>query len=288
MRCAGCSHGAWPFCPVCGDKLGVISPPLCDRCGRPWNKPKERCPDCPPSQIRVARAPFLYEGPVRSALYRLKFSGWRSVAEALGAAMATVAPTAVDTVTWVPLGRKRRATRGYDQARSLALVVGVRLGVPVSPLLRGDGDRVRQGAARGRGGVGLPADGGPGGRRGRSRPLLSSDRPPSGSVVARGRSPVVDASRRRNDPRKASLGRRAWCDLEVSPAPAGAGSTWSGAVPGEGGEAAREGGDPLGRRMWGQRPGQPDGGSPRRAPGRPAADPPNSGRPLIAPDTDPD
>jgi ComF family protein len=121
---------------VCGDKLGVISPPLCDRCGRPWNKPKERCPDCPPSQIRVARAPFLYEGPVRSALYRLKFSGWRSVAEALGAAMATVAPTAVDTVTWVPLGRKRRATRGYDQARSLALVVGVRLGVPVSPLLR--------------------------------------------------------------------------------------------------------------------------------------------------------
>jgi ComF family protein len=136
MRCAGCSHGAWPFCPACGDKLGVVSPPLCERCGRPWNKPKERCPDCPPSQIHTSRAPFLYEGPVRSALYRLKFSGWRSVAEALGAAMATVAPTGVEVVTWVPLGQKRRATRGYDQARSLARVVGARLHLPVAQLLR--------------------------------------------------------------------------------------------------------------------------------------------------------
>ena len=31
--------------------------------------------------------------------------------------------------------------------------------------------------------------------------------------------PVVDASRGRNDPRKATVGRRAWSGLEVSPAP---------------------------------------------------------------------
>jgi hypothetical protein len=45
---------------------------------------------------------------------------------------------------------------------------------------------------------------------------------PSGSVVARGSTPVVDASRGRNDPRKATLGRRAWSGLEVSPAPSSA------------------------------------------------------------------
>ena len=39
------------------------------------------------------------------------------------------------------------------------------------------------------------------------RPRLSSSGLPSGSVVARGRPPVVDASRGRNDPRKATLGR---------------------------------------------------------------------------------
>ena len=39
------------------------------------------------------------------------------------------------------------------------------------------------------------------------RPCLYSTGPSSGSVVARGSSPVVDASRGRNDPRKATLGR---------------------------------------------------------------------------------
>jgi predicted amidophosphoribosyltransferase len=50
--------------------------------------------------------------------------------------MATVAPTGVEVVTWVPLGQKRRATRGYDQARSLARVVGARLHLPLAQLLR--------------------------------------------------------------------------------------------------------------------------------------------------------
>jgi hypothetical protein len=51
---------------------------------------------------------------------------------------------------------------------------------------------------------------------------------PSGSVVARGSTPVVDASRGRNDPRKATLGRRAWSGLEVSPAPASEGGSGRG------------------------------------------------------------
>jgi ComF family protein len=136
LRCAGCGRGAWPFCPACRDRLGAITPPVCERCGRPWTNAVARCRDCPPAEIASARAPFLYEGPVRSALYRLKFSGWRAVAEALGAAMATVQTGEVDAVTWVPLGPKRRATRGYDQARALGRVVGRALGVPASPFLR--------------------------------------------------------------------------------------------------------------------------------------------------------
>jgi len=136
MRCAGCSRGVWPFCPACRDKLGAISPPMCVRCGRPWDEWVEGCRDCPPPEIAWARAPFLYEGPVRSALYRLKFSGWKAVAEALGAAMAAVHEHRVDVVTWVPLGPKRRAARGYDQARALARVVGKKLDLPVAPLLQ--------------------------------------------------------------------------------------------------------------------------------------------------------
>jgi hypothetical protein len=60
------------------------------------------------------------------------------------------------------------------------------------------------------------------------RPRLYSSVLPSGSVVARGSTPVVDASRGRNDPRKATLGRRAWSGLEVSPAPTSEGGSGRG------------------------------------------------------------
>jgi predicted amidophosphoribosyltransferase len=66
----------------------------------------------------------------------LKLSGWREVADALGDAMAAVNVFRPDAITWVPLARLRLAERGYDQARALALVVGVHLDRPVQPFLR--------------------------------------------------------------------------------------------------------------------------------------------------------
>jgi hypothetical protein len=87
-------------------------------------------------------------------------------------------------------GRARRGGRGHDPSPH---------GVPV--VLRPGG------AGRG---AGTPF------------PILETVLP-SGSVVARGTTPVVDASRGRNDPRKTTPGRRAWSGLEVSPAPLGRG-----------------------------------------------------------------
>jgi len=70
------------------------------------------CRDCPPAPVDSARAPFVFEGPARRAIHRLKFSGWRGVGEALAKAMVAAAPLpAVRVVTWVPLGRRRLAER---------------------------------------------------------------------------------------------------------------------------------------------------------------------------------
>jgi hypothetical protein len=128
---------------------------------------------------------------------------------------------------------------------------------------RGDGRGLRRGACRGRRPPRPPGDRRPvvprsGGRAGprvarTGPPCLSSGGPTSGSVVARGTSPVVDASRGRNDPRKATLGRRAWRGLDVRPAP---GDRERAKV-----RSPRTSGRPgerPGRRVWGQRPGQPD------------------------------
>ena len=51
------------------------------------------------------------------------------------AIVATGVPEA-DVVTWVPLARRRRAERGYDQARALAGAVARELGLPLTPLVR--------------------------------------------------------------------------------------------------------------------------------------------------------
>jgi predicted amidophosphoribosyltransferase len=75
---------------------------------------------------------------------RLKFGGSRSTAEAFGPwmawALARPPPAESDhsgpvVLTWVPLGRRRRRARGYDQAEALARVVGRLTGWTVRPML---------------------------------------------------------------------------------------------------------------------------------------------------------
>jgi ComF family protein len=101
------------------------------------------CADCPPPAIDVARAPFVYEGPLARAIRALKFSGWRALAPSLAGAMVEcvteVHPMdgfASNTVTWVPLSGKRRRTRGFDQAEVLAGRVAGRMHLEAAPLLK--------------------------------------------------------------------------------------------------------------------------------------------------------
>ena len=134
--CAGCGSGAWPFCTACASSLVALEPPWCERCGRPAERPVASCRDCPPPSIAVARSAFLFRGPARRAIHRLKFSGWRSVAEALAAAVEATGPPPADAVTWVPLARSRLASRGYDQSRALATALASRLDLPAVALIR--------------------------------------------------------------------------------------------------------------------------------------------------------
>lgn len=143
-RCAGCGSGAWPFCAGCRAELVVLAQPWCERCGAPSVRSVAGCRDCPPEAIARARAAFGFDGPVRRAVHRLKFAGWRPVAGALAEAMVRVweveSRQQADVVTWVPLSRDRLAARGYDQARTLARAVAPRLGLTSAALLRREGD----------------------------------------------------------------------------------------------------------------------------------------------------
>jgi ComF family protein len=144
-RCAGCGGRGWPFCSACRPRIGVLDPPGCARCGLPRERDVAFCDDCPAPPVDWIRTAFRYDEPVRRALLSLKFGGARSVADAFVPWMErrlTERPQGATgtTITWVPLGRRRRRGRGYDQAEVLAAGLARASGLPCVRLL----ERVRE------------------------------------------------------------------------------------------------------------------------------------------------
>ena len=111
-----------PKCPFCGKVQDV--PGICPNCEKdlPWIPGAEALREGP-GGLRCAGAVW-YEKTVRDALLRLKFQGASEIAEPLGELIARCAAEQFggefDTVTWVPVSKKRLRKRGYDQSELLA------------------------------------------------------------------------------------------------------------------------------------------------------------------------
>lgn len=110
-----------PKCPFCGKVTDTRS--LCPACEKelPWTAGAETLRKY--SGVPCA-VPLWYEAEARRGILRYKFSGISGAAEVLGEVIARCAAEQFsgefDTVTWVPVSRKRLKRRGYDQARLLA------------------------------------------------------------------------------------------------------------------------------------------------------------------------
>ena len=110
-----------PKCPFCGkivDKVGI-----CPKCEKelPWIEGKSVLRE--EGDLRCA-APLWYEALAREGILRFKFRGASASARALGELLARCAAEELsgefDTVTWVPVSKKRLRKRGFDQAKLLA------------------------------------------------------------------------------------------------------------------------------------------------------------------------
>ena len=120
--------------------LDLLFPPKCPFCGKVLEK-AAICPNCEKELPWIADAEALREGPgdlccaaplwykdlAREGILRFKFRGSSAAARPIGEIMARCAAEHLsgrfDTVTWVPVSRKRLRKRGYDQARLLAEAV---------------------------------------------------------------------------------------------------------------------------------------------------------------------
>jgi ComF family protein len=125
-------------CVLCKKLLESSQIDLCNGCrieAPQWRKPKDKIPF-----IKELLALWHYEGNVRSSLLRYKFYGKRSYHVAYGRLLAMKLleewDGEFDLITWVPISRRRKFRRGYDQVELLAKAVGKELGMEPVPLLK--------------------------------------------------------------------------------------------------------------------------------------------------------
>ena len=106
-------------CPFCGAAVGKEL--LCGSCR---NKLEREAPDVITLSGTECAAPLYYEDGVRRAILRFKFSRKMGALPCFGYLMAQCAAQEFsgrfDTVTWVPVSRRRLKKRGYDQSQLLA------------------------------------------------------------------------------------------------------------------------------------------------------------------------
>jgi ComF family protein len=134
-RCVGCRRvGAW-LCAECLTQVPRVEPPFCARCGDAVVA-GGLCARCrtSPLQIECIRSVVYFEGVLREAVHRLKYSGHTALAEPLGDLMIlywTQHPMPADVVVPVPLHAARLRERGYNQAALLACEMARRVGLVV-------------------------------------------------------------------------------------------------------------------------------------------------------------
>ena len=120
-RCAACGEAAaGAFCATCAEALEPV-PAGCARCGLPG--PDALCGGCRVGApaFDAVRAGGLFGGPLADAIHALKYGGRPALARPLGAWLAARVPAPPGAlVVSVPLARRRRIERGYDQAALLA------------------------------------------------------------------------------------------------------------------------------------------------------------------------
>lgn len=155
-----CSVIAPVRCPVCKKILHSESSFFCPECQKhlPWVKEKDGefvTSGKAGKYVSGYAAPFYYKDDIRLAFSRFKFQNKPVHAHAFGICMAECWRRAAessplgdelmpDVITWVPVSKKRKRDRGYDQSELLAKCVGEELGIPVVPLLEKTGDNKPQ------------------------------------------------------------------------------------------------------------------------------------------------
>lgn len=127
------------ICSACKGKLPYIKEPRCMRCGKPLSREnREYCYDCEKHAPAYERgyALWLHGGSVQRCIYQFKYHNRRIYGRFFAKELFSRYEEAVrrwniTTIIPIPLSRKKRRIRGYNQAEILAVEFGRMAGIPV-------------------------------------------------------------------------------------------------------------------------------------------------------------
>lgn len=135
--CGGCGGGKTRWCESCQVKINIIQPPICEICG--VKIPTDRiCLSCKKKApvYKGLRSWAIYDGPLRSAIHKLKYKHDISLGIVLAGYLIDLLSTLgweIDMVAPVPLGVARIKERGYNQAALLARPIAMSTGINYKP-----------------------------------------------------------------------------------------------------------------------------------------------------------
>ena len=132
-RCVHCGEPGDLLCDGCIRVSVRLTGAACSMCAMPLPS-GNRCGRCAELPLALSRtvAVFQMDGPIRTAIHRLKYEDLRAVAPVLGAQMAAhpaLERVRAEAVMPVPIHWRRLRSRGYNHARLLAGPVAARLGL---------------------------------------------------------------------------------------------------------------------------------------------------------------
>jgi ComF family protein len=119
------------LCRSCFDSFVEVPSPLCPFCGKPFGSvglEDHACAECLSKKpfFDIARAPYIYEGPLMTAIHELKYAKKTYLVRSLGPLLASYAagwlgnPADKILVMPVPLHPRRLRERGFNQSLLLA------------------------------------------------------------------------------------------------------------------------------------------------------------------------
>ncbi len=127
------------MCDSCAGKIQYLSEPICKRCGKPIQKEEqEYCKDCTDNQFEYeqGRSLWIHQGLVKKSIYHFKYHNRRIYGRWYAQELFRLyghklKEWEIDLIIPVPLHKRKKRRRGYNQAEIIAKYLGNLTNIPV-------------------------------------------------------------------------------------------------------------------------------------------------------------